>query len=494
MQNKKVIIIGGGIGGLATAALLGKAGYQVTLIEKNKHVGGRASVWKSKGFSFDMGPSWYLMPDVFENFFAKFNKKAKDLLRLKRLDPHYRVYFGQHDYIDISLDMGKNDALFESLEVGSSIRIRNFLQKAKHDYDIAMRYLLYKEFKSLKDFLTIDLMREGRKLNLFQNLDQYVKSIVKNKKIQQILMYPIVFLGGSPKKTPSFYSILSHVDFNLGVFYPMGGIYSIIAALESLAKENGVKIITNKPVSKIVVKNSVAIGVRAGNNTYLADCIISNADYAFTELHLLDTEYQTYTEVYWKKRTIAPSAFILYLGLNKNIPSLKHHTLSFAHDWELHFDQIFSRPSYPDSPSFYICAPSKTDSSVAPKDCENLFILVPISPFIKDTRKKKRAYADFILGEVEKLLDENIRDHIVVHKIFSVNDFKDCYNAYQGTALGLAHTLKQTALLRPAMKSKKVNNLYYVGQYTQPGVGMPMCLISAELVSRRIYEEQGLNI
>lgn len=490
MKHKKIIIIGAGIGGLATAALLGKEGYQVTVIEKNKLPGGRAAIWKSKGFTFDMGPSWYLMPDVFEHFFAKFNKQAKDLLNLKRLDPHYRVFFGKNDHVDIRVDMKKNNALFESIEKGSSVKIARFLKKAKSEYELSMKYILYKEFRSVKDFFSVDLMREGRKLNPLQNLDAYVKSVVSSKKIQQILMYPIVFLGGSPKKTPSFYSILSHVDFNLGVYYPMGGIYSVIRSLVLIAKENKVKILTNHGVSKIIVENGKAIGVRANGKTYLADCVVSNADYAFTELSLLDKKHQTYPKKYWKKKTVAPSAFILYLGINKKIPSLKHHTLSFANDWEHHFDQIFSKPSYPDSPSFYICAPSKTDASVAPKGCENIFILVPISPFVKDTPARENLYAEHILNEVEALLGENIKDHILVKRIFSIKDFKSEYNAYEGTALGLAHTLSQTALLRPAMKSKKIENLYFVGQYTQPGIGMPMCLISAELVAKRIYEEQ----
>ncbi len=490
MNTKKIIVIGAGIGGLATAALLAKQGHEVTLLEKNKQLGGRALVWKSKGFVFDMGPSWYLMPDVFDHFFAKFGTASKDLFDLKRLDPHYRVFFGNKEYVDISADMSKNNKLFEHIEPGSSIRIKGFLDKAKKDYESAIRYVLYKEFRSLKDFLDPDMLREGRKLNLLTNLDRYVKGIVSSKKLQQILMYPIVFLGGSPKKTPSFYSILSHVDFNLGVFYPMGGIYSVIKALETIAKEQGVKIVTNTSVVKILIDSGRASGVVADGKTYLADCVVSNADYAFTELSLLDKKYQTYPSSYWKKRTIAPSAFLLYLGLNKKISSLKHHTLSFAHDWENHFDQIFSNPSYPSSPSFYICAPSKTDPAVAPQGCENIFILVPISPYIEDTDQKRKEYTDFIIGEVESLLGERIREHILVQRTFSVNDFKQEYNAYEGTALGLAHTLSQTALWRPTMKSKKVQNLYYVGQYTQPGIGMPMCLISAELVSKRIYEEQ----
>ena len=490
MTNKKVVIIGAGIGGLATAALLGKEGYQVTVIEKNKMTGGRAAIWKSKGFTFDMGPSWYLMPDVFDNFFKKFGKKASDLMDLRRLDPNYRVFFKKGDYSDLSANMKKNYALFESLEAGSGKKIKKFLDKAKSEYELAMKYILYKEFRSFKDFLSFDLMREGRKINITKSLDKYLKSFTKSKRIQQILMYSIVFLGGSPKKTPSFYSILSHVDFNLGVFYPMGGIYMLIRSLQKLSENNKVKIITNKSVTKIVVKDGKATGVRVDGKEYPADIVVSNADYAFTELNLLDSKYQTYSKKYWKKRTLAPSAFLLYLGLNKKYPSLKHHTLSFANDWEHHFDQIFTKPSYPDAPSLYICTPSKTDPSVAPKGCENVFVLVPISPFIKDTQKMRDEYANFILTQVEELIGDNLRDHIVVKRTFSVSDFKNEYNAYEGTALGLAHTLSQTALFRPSMKSKKVDNLYYVGQYTQPGIGMPMCLISAELASKRIYEEQ----
>lgn len=490
MKNKKVVIIGAGIGGLATAALLAKDGYKVTLIEKNKLPGGRAAVWRSKGFTFDMGPSWYLMPDVFERFFNNFKKKSKDLLELKRLNPHYRVFFNSKEFVDIGGDMKKNNEFFESLERGSSLKIKEYLKKAKADYDLAMRYILYKEFISFRDYFSPDLMREGRKLNPLQNLDKYVKSFVVNKKLQQILMYPIVFLGGSPKNTPSFYSILSHVDFNLGVYYPKGGIYEVVKVLTSIAKEKGVRIITNTSVEKIIVSNNTAVAVQAKSKTYPADVVISNADYVFTENSLLEKKYQTYPKNYWNKRTIAPSAFILYLGINKKVKSLKHHTLSFANDWEHHFDQIFAEHVYPDSPSFYICTPSKTDQSVAPKGCENMFILVPVSPDIKDTPEKRDEYARFILREVEKLLGESIRENILVQRIFSVNDFKTEYNAYKGTALGIAHTLRQTASLRPAMKSKKVKNLYFVGQYTQPGIGMPMCLISAELVSKRIYEEQ----
>lgn len=490
MNRKTIIIIGAGIGGLATAALLGKAGYKVIVFEKNKQVGGRASVWKTKGFTFDMGPSWYLMPDVFDRYFSYFGKKASDLLQLKRLDPHYRIYFGRKEFIDIVADMKKNNKLFETMETGSSKRIKHYLAKAKNDYEAAIQYILYKEFKSIKDFLTIDLMREGKKLNPLQNLDAYVKGIVSEKKLQQILMYPIVFLGGSPKKTPSFYSILSHVDFNLGVYYPMGGIYSIIKTLKHIAEKNNVTIHTGKSVSKIIVENGTAKGVQVNGKTHLADIVVSNADYAFTELHLLDSRYQTYSESYWKKRTIAPSAFIIYLGLNRKISSLQHHTLSFANNWEEHFDQLFSKPSYPEKPSYYICTPSKSDTSVAPKGCENMFVLVPISPFVSDTTSQRERYADFIIKEVESLTGESIREHIMVKRIFSIKDFKEQYNAYSGTALGLAHTLTQTALLRPVMKSKKVDNLYYVGQYTQPGIGMPMCLIAAELVAKRIQHEQ----
>jgi 1-hydroxy-2-isopentenylcarotenoid 3,4-desaturase len=486
MKTKHVLIIGGGIGGLATAALLGKQGYKVTVLEKNEAIGGRASVWKSKGFTFDLGPSWYLMPDVFEKYFALFGRKPNELFQLHHLDPHYRVYFGKKDFVDIKKSISKNLDLFDSLEPGVSERIKTYLTTAETQYNAAIKYILYNNYSSIKDFLSHDLAREGRKLNIFENLDHYVSRFTTSERVKQILEYTIVFLGGSPKNTPAFYSIMSHIDFKLGVFYPMGGVYQIVKALEKLCRENGVIIKTNQEVTEIVVDGKVAKQVKTINATYDADIVISNADYPFTETMLLPKEARTYPESYWQKKTIAPSAFLIYLGVKGKIKNLKHHNLFFANNWEEHFEQIFKDPQWPEKPSYYVCSPSKTDPSVAPKDDENLFVLVPVPAGIEDTDAIRKSYADKILSHLEGLLDENFVDRIVVKKVFSQRDFIERYNAYKGTALGLAHTLTQTALFRPRMRSKKVQNLFYVGQYTQPGIGMPMCMISAEIIAKEI--------
>lgn len=485
-NTKKVIVIGTGIGGLATAALLAKKGYTVTMLEKNDHIGGRASIWKSKGFTFDMGPSWYLMPDVFERYFSLFKKKPSDFYKLTRLDPQYRVYFGKNDYVDIVKDLKSNLKLFEKLEPGVSKKIEDYLQRAEKDYIAAKKYILYNNFKSIKDYLRKDLMREGKRMRIFESLDHYTKRFTQNHRIQQILQYSIVFLGGSPKNTPAFYSIMSHIDFNLGVFYPQKGIHSIINALATLCKSYRVTIETGKEVKKICVENGKVTGVRTAEKEYDADIVISNADYAFTETHLLEKKYQSYDENYWKKKTIAPSAFLIYLGVRGKIKNLKHHTLSFANNWQDHFEEIFSTPQWPKKPSFYVCCPSKTDQSVAPKNGENLFILVPVATGIHDSDSQRTRYAKKMIAMLEKLTGESISDRIITQRIFSQRDFTSEYNAYNGTALGLAHTLTQTAHMRPSILSKKVKNLLYVGQYTQPGIGMPMCLIAAELVAKEV--------
>lgn len=483
---KKIVIIGGGIGGLATAALLAKDGYEVTVLEKNSTVGGRASIWKSKGFTFDMGPSWYLMPDVFEHYFSLFKKKPSDFYQLTRLDPQYRVFFGKNDYVDIVKDLKTNLELFEKLESGVSKKIEDYLQRAEKDYTAAKKYILYNNFKSIKDYFKKDLMREGKRMRIFESLDHYTKRFTKNNRIQQILQYSIVFLGGSPKNTPAFYSIMSHIDFNLGVFYPKKGIHSIIHALSTLCKSYGVTIETGKEVKKICVDDGKVTGIRTAEKEYYADIVISNADYAFTETHLLDKKYQTYDEKYWKKKTVAPSAFLIYLGVRGRVKNIKHHTLSFANNWQDHFEEIFNNPQWPKKPSFYVCCPSKTDSTVAPKNHENLFILVPVAAGIKDTDNQRSKYAAKMIKTLENLTGESISDRIITQRVFSQRDFMSEYNAYNGTALGLAHTLTQTAHMRPAITSKKVQNLLYVGQYTQPGIGMPMCLIAAELVAKEI--------
>ncbi len=487
---KKIIIIGGGIGGLATAALLGKKGYSVTLLEKNEMVGGRASIFSEKGFTFDMGPSWYLMPDVFEKYFSYFGKKPSDFFKLKRLNPQYRVFFGSGEFVDISSNLKENLALFEKMEKGAGKKVSEYLEQAEKMYVASVTHLLYNNFTSITDFLKKDIMREGRKLPIYKSLDSFVSGYVKDERIKQILEYTIVFLGGSPHNTPAFYSLMSHIDFHMGVFYPMGGMYEVIKGLITLCKDNEVIIKTKESVEQIIVENGKAIGVISNKKLLRADIVLANADYHHVETQLLTKEWQTYSESYWKKKTLAPSTFLMYLGIKGRVQNLSHHNLFFANDWRAHFDEIFKNPSWPKKPSYYVCAPSKSDSSVAPKDSENIFFLTPIASGLKDTDVQREKYAKQVLSDLEKQIDERFQDRIVVKRIFTQRDFQGRYNAYKGTALGLAHTLFQTAFFRPQNKSKKVSNLYFVGQYTQPGIGMPICLISAELVANRIHHEQ----
>ena len=482
-----VIVIGSGFGGLSIAALLSKE-HNVTLIEKNEQCGGRASMFKAKGFSFDMGPSWYLMPEVFENFYNEFNLDVNKELKLIKLDPSYRMFF-KNDVVDLSSDINKNFELFEKIEKGSSVKLKKYLKQAEYQYNIAMKEFIYKEYNNFGDILNWRLAVEGSKLNVFQNLDQHVSKYFKNDKIKKILEYTMVFLGGAPKNTPALYSIMSHVDLNLGVFYPVGGMNALAKSMEKICKKNKVKFVYNDEVKEILVKDKKAVGVKTLKDFYKADLIVSNADYQHTEMNLIKEKNRTYNKKYWDKRVIAPSGFILYLGLKKKIKNLDHHNLFLEQDWMDHFNKIFDNPKWPDKFSYYVCCPSKTDKNVAPKGKENIFVLLPVASGIKDTPEIREKYKNLILDDMEKRLGENIRDNIEYIKIFAHRDFKNRYNAFKGTALGLSHTLMQTALFRPKNKSKKINNLYYTGHYNHPGIGVPMVIISSQILNQKIKNE-----
>jgi 1-hydroxy-2-isopentenylcarotenoid 3,4-desaturase len=489
MKKKKAIVIGAGFGGLATAAILGKAGYAVTILEKNKTIGGRAMQYKEKGFTFDMGPSWYLMPEVFERYFSLFGKKPQDYFRLKRLDPNYRIFYGKDDYLDMSADVKTNLKLFESMEKDAGQQIKKYLDRSKILYNNSINAFLYNNYTSFRQFINPTFFKAGREMPVFTSLDTYIGKFTKNEKIKKILAYTIVFLGGSPKNTPAIYSLMSHVDFHLGVYYPIDGMFAVVRAIESICHQYKVTIKTNEPVTNIVTDGNIVTGIKTKKARYDADIVVSNADYPHTELDLLDDTSRSYPSSYWKKKTFAPSTFLLYLGIKGKVKNLKHHNLFFANDWEKHFDEIFTKPTWPEKPSYYLCCPSLTDTSVAPKGDTNLFLLIPIASGLKDTKQIREAYAKKMISHLEEVIGEKITNRILVKKTLSIADYKELYNAYNGTALGLSHTLLQTALGRPANKSKKLRNLYYVGQYTQPGIGVPMCLISAELVAQRIQSE-----
>ncbi|MDZ7786377.1 MAG: phytoene desaturase family protein [Candidatus Saccharibacteria bacterium] len=507
------LIVGAGFGGLGAACLLSKAGYNVTVVEKNEMVGGRASLfhvtknrygtWKVTGskprkntpqFRFDMGPSWYLMPDVFEHFFNLLGEDVNELLDLRKLSPSYRIFYkDENKQVDIYSDLQKDLPTVEALEAGAGEALKRYLDQSKYQYEVAKDRFMYKNYDSIKDFFTREMAVEGRKLSVLRTMDKYVSKYFKTDEMRKIMQYPLVFLGSSPYNTPAIYNIMSHIDFNMGVYYPQGGIYTIVEKLRSIAQKNGTKFLLNAPVKKIIVKKGSAKGVRLQDGAvFSADIVISNADTKFTEQKLLEPKYRTKSKKYWQKRTLAPSALIMYLGVKGKLPSLKHHNLLFSQDWKQNFTEIFDKPQWPSDPSLYVCNPSKTDPSVAPKDHENLFVLVPVAPGLSYSQKELEKYADKTLRTMESEMNlPHLRDKIVFQRLFSVKDFTARYNAQEGTALGLAHTLKQTAIFRPNNISKKVKNLYYVGAGTNPGIGMPITLISAELLYKRLVGDSS---
>lgn len=483
---KTAIVIGAGFGGLSCAALLAKKGFKVTVVEKNEGPGGRARVFSEKGFLYDMGPSWYLMPEVFEKFFAEFGKKPSDYYKLAKLTPSYRMYFGKEDYTDVTSNLDENIRLFESLEMGGGKKLQEYLSKANYQYDVAMQEFIYKSYKSVFDFFNPRLAKEGLSLHLFDGFDNYVMRFFKSDKARKILEYTIVFLGANPKKTPALYSLMSHVDLNLGVWYPMGGIGELAKGMEAVGKEQGVKFVYDAPVSKILVEGGIATGVETPKGTFKADVVVSNADYSHSEMDLLDKKWRSFGKGYWDSRTVAPSGYIIYLGVKKKLKSLLHHNLILEKDWFRHFDSIFEKPEWPGAPSYYVSAPSKTDPAVAPKGHENLFILVPIAAGLEDTAQIRENYYKKILAHMEGVIGEKFQDDIVFSRTYCINDFKSDYNAIKGTALGISHTLLQTAIFRPPHQSGKVKNLYYVGGFTHPGIGVPMVIISSHIVADMI--------
>lgn len=481
-----VLIVGAGFGGLAAAALLARQGRSVTVVERNEGPGGRASVWEQDGFRFDLGPSWYLMPDVFEGFFEKLGTTSSAELDLRRLEPAYRVYFGPGDVVDIPADLEETVALFDTFEPNGGQKLRRYLDQAAYQYRVAMGEFVYRDYQRLTDFLSLRMLTEGARLQVFRNLDSYVRTYFDSDRARKVLEYSMVFLGGAPNNTPALYSIMSHVDLNLGVWYPMGGIGAVVDAIRRLGEAAGATYLFGQDVERIVVEGGRAVGVETAQGRMDADVVVANADYHHVETELLGPEHRQYSERYWRSRVVAPSAFVLYLGLDEAVPGLAHHTLFLQHDWMAHFNTIFQRPEWPERPSYYVCAPSKTDPVMAPPGKENVFVLVPVAAGLEDDDATRERFGERILADLEGQLGHAISSKIVLQRTFSHRDFRGRYNAYRGTALGLAHTLRQTAVFRPRRKSAKVDGLYYTGQYTHPGIGVPMTLISSQLLAEEL--------
>ncbi len=488
-MKKKVIVIGSGAGGLSTAILMAKKGYKVTVVEKNASFGGRGGVFSANGFQFDMGPSWYLMPDIFEHFFSLIGENINDYLNLKRLDPSYKIWFEEHPQpVEMTSDLQRDAQIFESFEPGVMKKINIYLKEAAAKYNISKQTFIYKPFNNVLDFIDRRTLFLWTKFSVISSFHKHIANFVKHPLLRKILQYPLVFLGTSPYKAPAVYSLMNHIDFEMGVFYPIGGMTKVFESLYKIAEKNGVKFIFNTPVNKILVENKKAIGVSTTKGKIMADIVVSNADYQFTEMQLLDKKHRQFSEKYWRSRTMAPSGFILYLGIKKKFKELVHHNLFFAEHWKESFEEIFKGQKLPQSPSYYICAPSKTDSSVAPEGCENLFVLVPTVTNLTLDKKAIKNYRDKIINHITTTMNTNgLEENIVFERIFTGQDFSSLYNAYKGTALGLAQNLTQTAVFRPKTKSGKVKNLYFSGANTNPGTGVPMCLISSQIVYKRIH-------
>lgn len=489
-MSKKAVIIGAGVGGLATACILGQAGYKVTIYEKNDQPGGRAGKFTAEGFTFDTGPSWYLMPDVFEHFFELLGEDVNKLLKLTRLDPSYRVFFKDKLFgaVDIVGDASRDGDTLEALEPGARNKLRNYLEKSTYQYNLAFDQFLYKNYDSVTDFLTPRLLMHGLRMNIFSTMQKYVSKHFSSVEVQKIMQYPLVFLGASPSNAPALYSLMSHIDFNQGVSYPQGGMYKLVEVLVKLAEARGATIVYNTPVTAITVTNGLATGLKLEDDLKVsADIVISNADIAHTEQKLLNEQDRSYSDRYFSKRVMAPSALLLYLGVKKEYPNLRHHNLVFSEDWNANFKAIFKTKKWPADPSFYVCNPNKTDSSVAPKNHENLFVLVPLPATTDYSNEDLESYTSWILDIMERVMHlDGLSKNLVYKKIICGRDFQQQFNSYRGSAFGFAHTLRQTAVFRPSNQSRKVDNLYYAGAGTAPGIGLPMCLISAELVYKRL--------
>lgn len=479
-MKKEIKIIGSGFSALAASCYLAKDGNSVTIYEKNSTIGGRARQLKKDSFTFDIGPTWYWMPDVFERFFNDFGKKPSDYYQLIKLSPAYQVYFGVNEFVTIADNLPEIITTFEAIEAGSGSQLASFMKEAQSNYDIAIKDLVYRPGVSPLELITV---QTALKLNqFFSNISRDIRKRFKNKKLVQILEFPVLFLGAKPSDTPSFYSFMNFADFGLGTWHPKNGMYSVILAMEQLAKELGVQIVTNANVEKIVVENKKAVGIHVNGEFIAADIVLSGADYHHSET-LLDEKHRVYSEKYWEKKVFAPSSLLFYVGFDKKIINVEHHSLFFDVDFDVHAKDIYDTPKWPDEPLFYASFPSKTDENSAPEGKEAAIFLIPLAPGLNDTNEIRELYFNKIITRLEKLTQQTLKNNIIFKESFCVNDFIKDYNSYKGNAYGMANTLLQTAFLRPKLKSKKVDQLYFTGQLTVPGPGVPPSLISGKLVA-----------
>ena len=481
----KALVIGSGFSSLATACYLAQKGYKVTVLEKNSDVGGRARQYIKDGFCFDIGPTFYWMPDVFERFFADFGKKPEDYYNLERLDPGYEVFFGPEDSIKVSSDFNEIKETFENEEKGASDSLQSFIDLAEDNYNIAIKDLVYKPGESPLELIT---PKTVTKVGQFTStIRQQVARKITSPKLKSIMEFPVLFLGAKPSNTPGFYNFMNYADFKLGTWHPHGGMYMVIKAIESLAKELGVEILTDQNVTSFDMDGDKIRSVKTDNSKFEADIVVSGADYHHTET-LLDSKYRQYSEKYWDKKVFAPSALLFYVAFDKKLDNVSHHSLFFDTPFDDHAYEIYDKPGWPKKPLFYASFPSISDNTAAPEGKEAGIFLIPLAPDLEDNEQVRKEYFDRIITRFEKLTNQKVSDNILFHKSYCVNDFKEDYNSYKGNAYGLANILLQTAFLRPKLKSKKVENLFFTGQLTVPGPGVPPSLISGKITSELVHK------
>ena len=486
-ETKNITVIGAGFSGLSAAAYLAKAGHDVSVFEKNDTVGGRARQIKTdNGYTFDMGPSWYWMPDVFERFFSDFGYKASDFYTLTKLDPQYAIIFGKEDTLVIPSELSEIENLFESLETGAAQKLRLFLQEAAYKYQVGINKLVYKPGRSLREFIDMDLIRGIFRLQVFTSLDKHVDNHFRHPKLKALMEFPALFLGAVAKDTPALYSLMNYAGLALGTWYPQGGFGKVTEAMKAVAENEGAIFYTSEPVTGFETASKQVIEVKTDYGSYKTDGVIGAADYHHIDQQLLRSSFSNYTPEYWKTRTMAPSALIFYIGVKRQIKRLIHHNLFFDEAIDVHADEIYKNPQWPSKPLFYVCCPSKTDSSVAPEGHENIFILMPLATGMEDDETLREIYFDKIMNRLEAYCGHAFRADIDYLKSYCVSDFISDYNSFGGNAYGLANTLRQTAILKPAISNKHLKNLFFAGHLTVPGPGVPPAIISGNVAANQL--------
>lgn len=490
-MSRKVIVLGAGFSGLSTAAYLAQYGFSVEILEKHPIPGGRARKMEAEGFVFDMGPSWYWMPDVFDKFFADFNHHVTDFYKLDRLNPGYRMYFGVDEKIDVPANINELYDLFESIEKGSAKKLEGFLKDFQNRYKLALEKIIYKPSLSMLEFMNLNILSGLFATKSFHSLTSCVRSLFKDIRLIRLLEFPVLFLGTAPNKMPSLYSLMNYSGLELGTWHPQGGMYKVVEAFEKICYELGVEITYNVNVDQLDVMGRRVSAAHSGHRNFYAEYFVSSADYHFTDQRLLSEKYRNHSHKYWEQKTMSPSVIIYYIGVNKKIPGLLHHNLFFDTDLDVHSCEIYKNPKWPKEPALYVSVTSKTDNSVAPEGYENIVVVMPVAPGLDDHGKIRDYYFDIIIERIEKITKSSFRENIVYHKSYAHSDFNYDYNAFKGNAYGLANTLHQTGSQKPKIKNKYLSNLYYAGQLTIPGPGVPPCIISGKIIADQLFKDSG---